>query len=114
MLDRIQNNTTDLINQTQNLETDKVERADKVGTSNPIEEDKKSYFIDESQISSLALQKYQRELDVNYFSNILKNSSQKEADDLVLNKAFNGLLSVDNDELLAELINSKDFLDELF
>lgn len=108
MLDRIQNNSLDNINQSQNLE-----KIEKYGSTNPIKEDRKSFFIDESQISQRALEKYQRELDITKFSDILKQTSQKEADDLVMSKAFNGSLSVENDDWLSELINSKDFLDDI-
>ncbi len=110
MLDRI-NNNSELINQ--NIGLEKLTGVEGLGVSNPFE-DKNSYFIDESLISQTAIDKYQRELDVSKFCDILKSSSQKEADSLVLRQAFEGRLSVDDNDLLADLINSKDFLDDIF
>ena len=59
MLDKIQNTGSESITQSQNLD-----RIRGLGVSNPFEEDDKGFFVDESNISSLALEKYQRELDV--------------------------------------------------
>ncbi len=108
MLDKIHNNGSDAIDQSQNLEKIK-----NLGVSNPFAYDDTNFFIDESHISNEALKKYQRELDVQTFGEILKNTSQKEADELVLKQAFDGLLSIDDDNFLSELLNSKEFLNDL-
>lgn len=108
MLDRIQNNGLDSIEQNQNL--DKIKG---IGVSNPFIYNDSDFFIDESHISNEALKKYQRELDVHTFGEILKSTDQKEADNLVLRQAFDGLLSIDDNNFLSELLNSKEFLNDL-
>ncbi len=109
MLDKIQGNISETIAQSQGLEKVKG-----LGVSNPFEDDDKGFFIDQSDISSLALQKYQREIDVNHFSEILKQTDEQEATNLVLDKVFNGQFSIDNDDILMEILNSKDFLNDVF
>ena len=79
MLDKIQNNNSESIIQSQNLD-----RIRGLGATNPFEDDDKGFFVDESSISSLALEKYQRELDVKKFSDILMETD----DSNVLQKTF--------------------------
>lgn len=109
MLDKIQGNISETIAQSQGLEKIKG-----LGATNPFEDDDKGFFIDQSDISSLAMQKYQREIDVNYFGEILKQTDEQEATKLVLDKVFNGQFSIDNDDVLMEILNSKDFLNDVF
>ena len=72
MLDKIQGNISETIAQSQGLEKIKG-----LGVTNPFEDDDKGFFIDQSDISSLAMQKYQREIDINYFSEILKQTDEQ-------------------------------------
>ncbi len=108
MLDKIQNNNSESIIQSQNLD-----RIRGLGTTNPFEDDDKGFFVDESQISSQALEKYQRELDVKKFSDILMETDEKAANELVMQQAFDGTLSIDNDDFLSELLNNEDFINEI-
>jgi len=108
MLDKINNNSTDIINQSQNLD-----RIKSIGVTNPFAEDTDAYFIDESDISNAAMQKYQHDLDIKNFSNILMEINEKEANDLVLQQAFSGNLSIDNDEFINELLINDDFLNDI-
>ena len=108
MLDKIQNTGSESITQSQN-----VDRIRGLGVSNPFEEDDKGFFVDESNISSLALEKYQRELDVKKFSDILMETDEKAANELVIKQAFDGTLSIDNDDFLSELLNNEDFINEI-
>lgn len=108
MLDKIQNTGSESITQSQNLD-----RIRGLGVSNPFEEDDKGFFVDESNISSLALEKYQRELDVKKFSDILMKTDEKAANELVIKQAFDGTLSIDNDDFLSELLNNEDFINEI-
>ena len=109
MLDKIQGNISETIIQSQTLE-----KLNSIGASNPFIEDDKGYFIDQSDISSLALQKYQREQDINKFSEIFHQTNEKEANDLVLSKLLNGQISIDNDDIFMEMLNNKDFLNDVF
>lgn len=108
MLDKILNTNSDSISQSQNLD-----RINQIGATNPFEKTNSSYFIDESQISDDAIEKYQRELDVKKFSEILKETDEKEANELVLKQAFDGILSIDDDEFLSELLASDVFLNDI-
>ena len=108
MLDKIQNNNSESIIQNQNLD-----RIRGLGATNPFEDDDKGFFVDESSISSLALEKYQRELDVKKFSDILMETDEQAANELVVKQAFDGTLSIDNDDFLSELLNNEDFINEI-
>jgi len=59
------------------------------------------------------MQKYQHDLDIKNFSNILMEINEKEANDLVLQQAFSGNLSIDNDEFINELLINDDFLNDI-
>ena len=109
MLDKIQSNISETIAQSQNLE-----KINSLGISNPYENDDKKFFIDQSEISSLALEKYQRELDINKFSEIFNQIDEQEATNLVLSKVFNGDFSIDTENILMDILNSKDFLNDIF
>lgn len=108
MLDKIQNTGSESITQSQNLD-----RIRGLGTTNPFEDDDKGFFVDESRISSQALEKYQRELDVKKFSDILMETDEQAANELVLQQAFDGTISIDNDDFLSELLNNEDFINEI-
>ena len=62
MLDKILANNSEIIDQSQSLD-----RIKGLGVSNPYEADKSKFFIDETNISSTALEKYQKELLENNF-----------------------------------------------
>lgn len=108
MLDKILGNNSEIINQSQSLD-----RISQIGVTNPFEENKDNFFIDESSISTAALEKYQREIDVKTFSEILRQTDEKAANDLVLQQAFEGILSIDDTDFLSELIDNKDFLNDI-
>ncbi len=107
MLDKILNNNSESITQSQSL--DRVKGV----TTNPFEEVGNGFFVDESDISSAAIHKYQREMDIKKFSEILKETDEKTSTELVLKQAFEGNLSIDNDDLISELLNNKDFLNDI-
>ena len=108
MLDKIQNNNSESIIQSQNLD-----RIKGLGVTNPFEESDNNYFIDESNISTAALEKYQRELDIKTFSDILKETDEKAANELVLHQAFEGKFSIDDVDFLSELLNNEEFLNDI-
>lgn len=107
MLDKILANNSEIIDQSQSLD-----RIKGLGTTNPYESSK-DYFIDESHISNAALEKYQREVDVKTFSEILKQTDENAANELVLQQAFEGILSIDNTDFLAELLDNEEFLNDI-
>jgi len=108
MLDKIQNNSSEIISQSQNLD-----RIRGLGVSNPFEEDDKGFFIDESVISTTALEKYQKELDIARFSEIFKQTDEKSANELVLKDILEGKYSIDDNDFLAELLNNEEFLNDV-
>ncbi len=107
MLDKIQNNTSDIIEKSQ------IDRISQYGATNPFKEATNDYFIDESHISFAAMDKYQREIDIKEFSKILLETDEKEANNLVINQAFDGDYSIENDDFLLELINNENFLNDI-
>lgn len=108
MLDRIENNSADLINQSSSLD-----RIKEISTTNPFNKVKGNYFVDESDISSLALEKYNHEQDIKKFSDFLFETDEKEATKLVLQEVFNGKIEMDNDELISELIKNKTLINDI-
>ena len=108
MLDKILSTNSESIVQSQNLDRIKA-----VGATNPFEEADSAYFIDESNISSAALQKYQKELDIKTFSDILMETDEKAANELVLQQAFEGKFSIDDVDFLSELLENEDFLNDI-
>lgn len=108
MLDKIAGTNSEIIEQSQSLD-----RIRAIGISNPFEEDKSKYFIDESNISTAALEKYQRELDVKTFSEILKQTDEKAANELVLQQAFEGILNFDELDFLSELVDNEELLNDI-
>ena len=108
MLDKILANNSEIIDQSQSLD-----RIKGLGVSNPYEVDKNKFFIDESSISTTALEKYQKELDVKKFSDILFQTDEKAANELVLQQAFEGIFSIDETDFLSELLDNKDLLNDI-
>lgn len=107
MLDKILANNSEIIEQSQSLD-----RIKGLGTTNPFE-NSNDYFIDESHISNAALEKYQKEIDVKTFSEILMQTDENAANELVLQQAFDGVLSIDNTDFLTELLDNEDFLNDI-
>jgi hypothetical protein len=108
MLDKILANNSEIIDQSQSLD-----RIKGLGTTNPYEVDKNKFFIDESSISTAALEKYQKELDVKTFSEILLQTDEKAANELVLQQAFEGLFSIDDTDFLTKLLDNEDLLNDI-
>lgn len=108
MLDRIQNDGTDLIAQSANLD-----RIKEVELKDHYSQNDNDFFIDESDISDAAYEKYQRYSDVQKFSKILMQTDEQEALDLVLKKTFDGTITVDNDDFMSELLSNDDFLNDI-
>ena len=73
----------------------------------------KNFFIDQSDISQAAFEKYKKEEDVKKFSEILLQSDEKEATQRVLEEIFSQKYSIDDDEFLNELLNNEEFLNDI-
>ena len=108
MLDKILGTNSESVTQSQNLD-----RIKEIGTTNPYEATSNNYFIDESDISSEAIAKYEHENDIKKFSEILMQYDEKDALEQVLQKVFDGSISIDNDEFLSELLTNEDFLNDI-
>ena len=108
MLDRILGTNSEIINQSQSLD-----RISGLGVTNPFEESKDKFFIDESNISTAAFEKYQREIDVKNFSEILMQTDEKAANELVIKQAFEGLFSIDDADFLSELLDNEELLNDI-
>ena len=108
MLDKILGSSSESVSQSQNLD-----RINQIGSTNPFESVSASYFVDESDISSEALKKYEHEMDVKKFSEILMEYDEKDALEEVLRGIFDGSISIDNDEFLSELLMNEEFLNDI-
>ena len=108
MLDKILGTSSESVSQSQNLD-----RIKEIGATNPYEKTNADYFVDESDISAEALKKYQHELDVKKFSEILMQYDEKDALEEVLQQVFNGTISIDNDEFLSDLLTNEEFLNDI-
>lgn len=108
MLDKILGNNSESVTQSQNLD-----RIKEIGATNPYEKASSKYFVDESEISFEALKKYEHELDVKKFSEILMQTDEKQALEQVLQGVFDGSISIDNDEFLSELLTNEEFLNDI-
>lgn len=108
MLDKIQGNQADIVGQSASLD-----RIKEIDIKNHYSSNDSAYFIDESEISDTAYEKYMREQDVKRFSQILLETDEDEAVNLVLKKAFDGTISIDNDDFLGDLLSNTDLLDDI-
>ena len=109
MLDKIHGAQTDSITQSTSLD-----RINEIALKDHYKDNDSNYIVDESQISQEAYDKYIREQDIKRFSKILLESDEQEANNLVLKKAFDGTISIDDDDFLSELIDSSDLINEIF
>ena len=108
MLDKIQGNQADSISQSELLD-----RIKEVDAKNHYINNDSDFFVDESDISAEAYKKYEREVDVKRFSQILLQTDENEANDLVLQKTFEGSIRIDETGILDDLINSSELLNEI-
>ncbi len=76
-------------------------------------ESDKNYFVDQSDISSEAYNKYLREEDIKNFSRILTQVDENEATERVLNEVFSQKYSIDDDAFLGELLTNEEFLNDI-
>jgi len=110
MLDRIlQRDHNEAISQ--RSEVDKIENK---GVSSPYTKADKGLFIDESRISQDAIRLYEREQDVNKFTKLaLSDAEDTSADEIVLQKAFAGEISIDDDDAIFSILNNDNFLKDI-
>ncbi len=108
MLDKIQSSQADSISQSASL--DRISEIDLKSrySSNDI-----NYIVDESDISEEAYKKYERENDVKRFSQILMETDEQEANELVLKKAFDGTISINDTDIIGDLVNNSDLLNDI-
>ena len=108
MLDKIQGSQTDLISESASLDRIKEIEANGHYKSNDI-----NYIVDESDISVEAYKKYERENDIKRFSKILMETDEQEANELVLQKAFDGTISIDDTGIINDLSSNNGLLDDI-
>lgn len=108
MLDRISNEHNEAISQSS------VNRISPTGVSGKYNTDDRDLFVDESNISDAAIKLYERENDVKKFTELaLSDAEDNSADALVLQKAFDGEISIDDDDAVFSLLSNEDFLNEI-
>lgn len=89
-----------------------IEGISSIGTNEKTNNDK-DYFIDESEISNAAIEKYQKEEDIKKFSEILMESDEQEATNKVLEDIFSQKYSIDDESFLDSLLNNEEFLNDV-
>ena len=108
MLDRISNEHSEA------LSNSSISKISSLGVSNAYNTSDNDLFVDESNISDAAIRLYEREQDVKRFTElVLSDADDNSADVLVINKALNGEISIDDDEAVFSLLSNEDFLNEL-
>lgn len=108
MLNRIEQNSTSEIL----AKSSAIQRLSDSYQSNPID-DRKNFLIDESNISTNAIQKWERELDVKKFTHLVTSDpDDKSAEELVTRQIFEGKISFDDEELQG-LFSNKKFLEDV-
>ncbi len=117
MLNNIQNNTSNEIaqNAADLIAASKTQSLEAIGKNDSSKyDDYNKYFIDQSDISNTALEKYQKEEDIKTFSKLLLQTDEKEAVSRVLDEVFNQKYEIENDEFLNNLLTNKDFLNDIY
>lgn len=108
MLDRISNDRNEAISQSS------ISKISSLGSSGIYENDQNGLFVDESNISDAAIKLYERERDVQKFTKLaLSDADDRSADALVISKAFDGDISIDDDDAIFSLLSNEDFLNEI-
>ncbi len=108
MLDRISNDRNEAISQ------NSISKISSLGSSGIYNTDDSDLFVDESNISDAAIKLYERERDVQKFTKLaLSDMDDKSADALVISKAFDGDISIDDDDAIFSLLSNEDFLNEI-
>ena len=108
MLDRISNDRNEAISQ------NSISKISSLGSSGIYNTDDSDLFVDESNISDAAIKLYERERDVQKFTKLaLSDMDDKSADAIVISKALNGEISIDDDDAIFSLLSNEDFLNEI-
>ncbi len=108
MLDRISNDRNEAISQSS------ISKISSLGSQGIYDNDDNGLFVDESNISDAAIKMYEREMDVKKFTKLaLSDFDDKSADALVIAKAFDGDISIDDDDAIFSLLSNEDFLNEI-
>ncbi len=108
MLDRISNERNEAVSQSS------ISKISSLGTSGVYGGKDDNLFVDESNISDAAIKLYERERDVQKFTNlVLSDADDKSADAIVISKALNGEISIDDDDAIFSLLSNEDFLNEI-
>lgn len=108
MLDRISNEHSEAISQ------NSISKISSLGTSGVYNTEDNGLFVDESAISDTAIKLYEKEQDIKKFTKLaLSDEDDRSADALVISKALNGEISIDDDEAIFSLLSNDDFLNEI-
>ena len=104
MLDKIQGNQADIVGQSASLD-----RIKEIDIKNHYSSNDSAYFIDESEISDTAYEKYMREQDVKRFSQILLETDEDEADST---EPYDPFSDIDESELESYIDDSEELFNE--
>lgn len=100
-----------------NSQLDKQNEVSKVATNpikNPYQDIDKNMLIDETAISSAAMQLYQKEQDVSKFNKLAMSDPENMSHDEIVDSLFSkGVVDPFSDEALSSLTNNQNFLADL-
>lgn len=111
MLGKIGQNNQNKEILTQNSQIEKVQNG---LNSNPYANIDKGLLIDETNISDMAIHLWERELDVNKFTQLaMSDPEDTSADELIAAQVASGGLSIDDEEGLFALLSNDKFLKDI-
>ena len=85
-----------------------------LGTKNPYSDIDKNLLIDETNISSTAINLWEKELDAKRFTHLVTSNPEDDwAERLVQENVLKGKFSIDDAEDLYNLLNNENFLKDV-
>ncbi len=102
----------------QNGQLNQALGVDKTGLfekTNPYSANKSGLLVDGSDISTNAMQLYQKELDLKQFTDLtLSDPSDTSHNSIVASKLESGDISFDDEDIINSLFNNPEFISDIF
>ena len=113
MFNNINENNRDLLYNSQ-INSDNVVNLAKIRSAFQKNAYTNNPYVDKTEISSNAMQLFQRDLDINKFTKLATSDPEDKSYINQVNELFDeGIIDVYEDDVLAELVNSQKLWDDL-
>ena len=113
MFNNINGNNKDLLYNT-NIGADKVVNLSKLRSAYNRNKDSQNPYVDKTEISSNAMELFQRDLDINKFTKLALSNPEDKSYIARVNKLFDdGVIDVFEDDIIPELARNKKLLNDL-